>query len=656
MKTLLSSLLALVLTFSSLAGGILADSKATPEPGFPANVFPFPTVTSPLAKLSNPEVYKRLLKSTVCVVQMPEEGNWYLGSGWVVDRERRLVVTNHHVVKLRDVVLIHFPAYRDGQVIAERSHYLANVTKAVRGRVLDSDTQRDLAVIQLDSLPDDIIALPLATESPRQGEAVHQVGNPSGSEAFWVFTTGAVRQVYHRTIRYRAQMVEAKIIESQAPSNAGDSGGPVVNDRGELVGTHTGSATDSRLITWHIDVSEVRSYVEQTRRLLKPGSAGDFNLRGSRLVLRNQLDRALADFTSAIQLAPKEAIGYQNRADVNIRKNDYTTALADAELAVKLGPNDASSFTTRGVAHELRDELDEALRDYTRAIQLKGDYALAFEYRGDVQAKKGEKKRALADYDRAIHLNPKRWQPLQSRGDIYRAQDKFDKALADYDRALTLTSNAELFNRAGICFAGLKDHAKAIACYTKALELDPKTATFHMNRARSWISQKQYDRAIADCTMAIKLKANEANHFFVRAKAYEHLNDDRSQADFTKAIELDPTYEEKAPRYNRRYLRIVNTSNEVIKVHVRYETWTTDKAWKWFPTAAEESVVYTFKPGESSYLDDDDFKINAREVRLWAKGETVQWNGHRDKALRLAPDAGYRATKGMATFTFTFNK
>ena len=654
MKTLLFSLLALVLTFSSLAGSIQADSKAISEPGSTANAPPFPTITSPVAKLSNPEVYKRLLKSTVCVVQTPEEGNWYLGSGWVVDRERRLVVTNHHVVKLRDVVLIHFPAYRDGQLIAERKFYLDNVTKAVRGRVLDSDAQRDLAVIQLDSLPDEIIALPLTSESPRQGEAVHLVGNPSASGAFWVFTTGAVRQVYHRVIRYSDQTVEARIIESQAPTNPGDSGGPVVNDRGELVGTNTGHSREGQLITWYIDVSEVRSFVEQTRRLLKPGSADDFNLRGSRLVLRNQLDRALADFTAATQLAPKEAAGYLNRADVNIRKNDYTTALADAELAVKLAPNDASSFTTRGVAHELRDELDKALRDYTRAIQLKPDYARAFEYRGDVQVKKGENKRALADYDQAIRLDSKRWEPLQSRGDIYREQEQFDKALADYDRALGLTSNAELFNRAGICFHGLKDYAKAVACYTKALELDPKTATFHMNRARSWISLKHYDRAITDCTLAIKLDDTEADHFFTRGTAYEHLSDDRSQADFTKAIEMDPTYEDKAPHYNRRYLRIVNASNEVLKVHVRYETWTTDKVWKWFPTAADESVVYTFKPGESAYLDDEEFKINARVVRLWAKGETVQWVANKDKDLRLAPAAGYRATNGMATFTFTF--
>lgn len=642
--TFLAALLGLALTVSTCAGRAAADTNPT----IPRGILPFPVPGPAPAKLSNPELYERLLRSTVCVVQPPDEGNWYLGSGWIVDRERRLIVTNHHVVGKRDTVRVHFPIYEKGQLVSERRYYLANVGRSVRGRVLDSDTRRDLAVIQLETLPETMVALPLATDSPRQGEQLHQVGNPSGSEAFWVYTTGSVRQVYRRQIRYRNQTVEARIIESQCPSNSGDSGGPVVNDRGELVGTHTGSTTDSRLITWHIDVGEVRPYVDQTRQLMTPATAHDHNERGVRLFLRGKYEPAAADFTAAINLDGQVALYYQNRADALLHSGGHAAALDDAEEAIRLAPADARSYFMRGFAHEMKQNFDAALADYSKAVELKADYALAYEYRGDVHGKKGNANAALADFTAALKVNAQSVDCLKKRGDVHRNREEYDLALADYDRALALGPTANLLNVCAICFDGKKDHRRAIMLYTKALELEPKDAVILTNRARTWLVLKQYDQALADCTAAIRLDPKNAYHHVTRGKVYEHLDDNRSQADYTTAIALDPSQEAQLPTQHRRYLRVRNTTSEVLQVTVQYETWTTSGNWQWF------TATWTFNPGESSYLNHEGFKVNGRRIRIWAKSPTGQYLTYKDKDVVLAPAAGYRAFYGFGTFTFTF--
>lgn len=639
-------LLSLALTLTGFTAGAAADTNPT----FPRGILPFPVPGPVPARLSNTEVYERLLRSTVCVVQPPSEGNWYLGSGWIVDRERRLVVTNHHVVGQRDLVHIHFPIYEQGKLVSERRYYLANVGRTVRGRVLDSDKQRDLAVVQLESLPETMVALPLAADSPRQGEQVHQVGNPSGSEAFWVYTTGSVRQVYQRQIRYRNQTVEARIIESQCPSNPGDSGGPVVNDRGELVGTHTGSTTDSRLITWHIDVGEVRNYVDQTRKLMTPTTAHDYNERGVRLFIRGKYEPAAADFTAAIKLDGQVALYYQNRADALLNAGGYDAALHDAEEAVRLAPTDARSHFMRGYSHEMKQDLDAALADYTTALKHKADYALVYEYRGDVHGKKGNADAALADFTAALKLNPQNAGCLKKRGDIHRNREAYDLALADYDKALALGPTANLLNVCAICFDGKQDHRRAIVLYTKALELEPKDAIILSNRARTWLVLKQYDQSLADCTAAIQLDPKNAYHYVTRGKVYEQIDDSRSQADYARALALDPSQESQLPLHQRRYLRVRNTTSEVLQITVQYETWTTNGNWQWF------TATWTFKPGESSYLNHDGFKVNGRRIRIWAKSPTGQYVTYKDKDVTLATAEGYRAFYGFGTFTFTFGK
>lgn len=212
-------------------------------------------------------VYRDTLKATVWI-QSDRGTTRASGTGSLIDRPRHLILTNYHVVGDVDRVNVFFPYYEPGRStpVAEKDFYQKRARElAVRGRVVARDKQADLAFIQIDKVPAGAHALTLAPRSPSPGEPVHSVGNPGQSGALWVYTPGKVRQVYHK--RWRARLdsglvtFEARVIETDSPTNPGDSGGPLVNDRGELVGVTQGGSVDAQSLSLFVDVSEVKRFL-----------------------------------------------------------------------------------------------------------------------------------------------------------------------------------------------------------------------------------------------------------------------------------------------------------------------------------------------------------------------------------------------------------
>jgi S1-C subfamily serine protease len=155
-----------------------------------------PGARAPAADLVPAEIYRQTLRGTAWVIT-PAKGK---GTGWLFDGGRRLLVTNHHVVAGHDTVDVVFPTDRDGRLVTDRTFYLHNVKQlrrsggAVGGRVLRTDRDRDLALVELDAVPDSVEALKLAAKRPGPGEEVYSVGNRGDLDVLWTYTAGWVRQ------------------------------------------------------------------------------------------------------------------------------------------------------------------------------------------------------------------------------------------------------------------------------------------------------------------------------------------------------------------------------------------------------------------------------------------------------------------------------
>lgn len=355
-------------------------------------------------------VYQQVLKATTRVIAQQEGNRFSQGTGWVVSRFGRQVVTNAHVVGTADRVVVMFPVHNDGRLVAEREYYDKNYRKlakdglAVEGKVLKRDTQRDLAVIVLDSIPGDATELRLAASSPSPRDRVHSIGNPGASEALWIYTSGTVRQVY------RKQDSNMQVIETQSPLNPGDSGGPVVNDRGELVGVNRAIKSGAQLISLCIDVSELKAF-------LRGGGSSTPSSGGNDI----QLALNLRDHGTAL-----------------MREGNYKSAVDVFTNALRLDPRDFSTYNERGAAYTFLDRDADAIRDFTESIKLNGRYPVAYRNRGAAQARLGKHAEAVQDFTRAIELNPRYVRAYRDRAAAYRRLGKTALAEADEKMAATL--------------------------------------------------------------------------------------------------------------------------------------------------------------------------------------------------------------------------
>ncbi len=240
----------------------------TPEPPKSNFVTFLPEPESP-RELSGDEVYRRVIRSTAFILTA-DSRSIGCGSGILIDPDRRLVLTNEHVVGSHKKVIVLFPAYdSENQVIADMKDYKG---KGIEANVLARSEKKDLALIQLDSLPSNVRPVGFAKPSPT-GATIYSVG-ASGTDLedfsksiLWRLSSGTVRGRAKKVYRDQKGSREYMCLETQSPVNPGDSGGPVVNGQVELVGIVASFRKDQRLVSSNVDITEVRDFVGDYFRL-----------------------------------------------------------------------------------------------------------------------------------------------------------------------------------------------------------------------------------------------------------------------------------------------------------------------------------------------------------------------------------------------------
>jgi S1-C subfamily serine protease len=142
-----------------------------------------------------------------------------LGSGFVVDKSGR-IVTNYHVIDGAQEVEVNFSG--DDRVPA---------------RVVGSDPSTDLAVLEIDAQARALTPLPLGnSDAVRVGDSVVAIGNPFGLER--TVTAGIVSALQREITAPNGYTID-KVIQTDAPINHGNSGGPLLNAEGAVIGVNS---------------------------------------------------------------------------------------------------------------------------------------------------------------------------------------------------------------------------------------------------------------------------------------------------------------------------------------------------------------------------------------------------------------------------------
>ena len=151
----------------------------------------------------------------------------------------------------------------------------------------------------------------------------------------------------------------------------------------------------------------IASYDEALR--LDPKDAEARENRGLTLCNKGDQDRGLADLDQALQLNADNAKGiYNSKAWCLLLKGELDKALAEAERAVAATPDDAGAIDTRGEVYLRKGLLDLALADFDKAASLDATLIEVYRDRGLLFEQKGDRARALAEFRQALALKP-RW-------------------------------------------------------------------------------------------------------------------------------------------------------------------------------------------------------------------------------------------------------
>lgn len=194
-------------------------------------------LSSSSSDMSLPEIFKKTENSVVQITstrpgsdqivilngrEIPQD-NIALGSGFVYDREGR-IITNYHVVSDVDEVDVKFV---DGVIFT--------------AKVIGKDPYSDIGALQItdDAYFDKNVApLKIANSSEIEvGEQIIAIGNPFGLSG--TLTTGVVSQIGRLLPNDVTGYSIANTIQTDAAINPGNSGGPLLNMEGEVVGMNT---------------------------------------------------------------------------------------------------------------------------------------------------------------------------------------------------------------------------------------------------------------------------------------------------------------------------------------------------------------------------------------------------------------------------------
>lgn len=308
------------------------------------------------AQESLPDLVRRVKPQVVAIATYDSQGEALMtGSGFFVRPGQ--VVTNLHVI-------------RGAQQCEIKTLDGKGKVFPVAG-TLAVDEEGDLALLSVEMPADRPRASELASVLPDEGEQIVVIGNPLKLEGS--VTDGIVSAV-------REVPNVGKIIQITAPISHGNSGSPVFNMKGQVVGVVTVRVTNGQNINLAIGAARVEQ--------LRPGQL-----------------RSIAALPAKERLSDIAESSYRTGLD-SLWLGNYDNAIGYFETAVNRNPRRADAWVQVGYCKVKQGKTEEGIRAYQHALQLKPDSEEIHNKLGDAYYYAGRMREAIASFSRAATLRP----------------------------------------------------------------------------------------------------------------------------------------------------------------------------------------------------------------------------------------------------------
>lgn len=168
---------------------------------------------------------------------------------------------------------------------------------------------------------------------------------------------------------------------------------------------------------------------------LDSGFAEAYNNRGTAYYSRSILDREISTSIKAIHMNISLPEGYKYTNE----KVASDRAILDFTKAIDINPEYAEAYYNRGTAYSDQGLYDKAILDFTKAIEKNSEYAEAYYNRGNAYAEKGQYEQAITDYTGTIKITPGFAEAYYNRGNAFmlKSGDKVN-ACPDWKKACEL--------------------------------------------------------------------------------------------------------------------------------------------------------------------------------------------------------------------------
>jgi len=284
---------------------------------------------------------------------------------------------------------------------------------------------------------------------------------------------------YHRLCAHSSHGLAVTL--GKAAAACGESAG-LARKWAEMIieaGRDTGQAAigdlGGRLQSALSDSDEDRGIIAYLNQLLRHPqfSAADrseaLRLRGRQYRSTGNYDKAITEFTEALELDPQNGSAFAGRGETYRLMGRWNEALADLTRSIDLDPNDSWTVACRGLTFRGMGRYDDALADFTRAINLDPNDSWTIVYRGLTFRGMGRYDDALADFTRAIEIHPEYAWAFALRGETFQGMGRYDDALADLTRVIEIDPEyAWAFAIRGETFQGMGRREEAEADFGRA--------------------------------------------------------------------------------------------------------------------------------------------------------------------------------------------
>ena len=457
------------------------------------------------------------------------------GSGFFVQPDK--VVTNLHVVA------------RPGPIFAKLSD--DETIWMVEG-VAGYDMKNDLVVLKIAG---EGIPLSLGnSDAARNGEPVYAIGYPGGGA--YKLTEGTIRSSQYRD----------KWLQTTADISQGNSGGPMLNGEGEVIGIST--AVDNSfsyavpsnllkvLLSQPSHVEPLEGWYKQKRiRAYSYHQRGEDNYNGK------NYKAALTDLNRSVEWDPEFTDAYATRGNVAVHygesmakygsiseaRQHYHVAIADYTEAIRLEPEDDANYNGRGHTRchygeyeakrrnptAAEKQYQAAIEDYNKAIKLDSDDDRNYSGRGWAKSLLGELNVEQAEFGKA--------------------QKQYQAAIKDYNKAIKLAPEeatnyndrgwvnfrlGELRTKQEKTEGAQKHYQAAITDSEKAIQRNPDSASAYHTRGVAKAALGDYKGAIDDLDIAIEHSRGYTEAYDSRGKAKRALGQhDAAKTDFERALQ-----------------------------------------------------------------------------------------------------------------------